>query len=149
MSALKPNLLTPFALARAMILPFIWIPGGMALMLGLAASTIGLDPAEFIADFLADSAIVLSPLALKCAGIWAGYTAIYFIATWAHRPSLIPFSEFDEPHPALCRLIGDSDSRLRRIIASALSYWLVLLEQSFFWRGVGLSWSPGVHPQLE
>ena len=58
----------------------------MAVLLGLAAATAGIDPARFAADFLADAAVVLSPLALKCAAVWAGYTLLYVLLVWAYWP---------------------------------------------------------------
>lgn len=142
----KNRALTPIALAWAMILPFIWVVGGAALMLALAAITVGIDPAPFVAEFLADATVVLTPLALKLGGIWVAYTAIYFALTWAYRPSFDPFKDIDQPQGKLSDHLGVGS--LQHVIV-ALGYCLTLLKRRPFWTGVGLSWAPGAHPQIE
>ena len=149
MKCSKRNHLTPLALARAMVWPFVWVPGGMGFMLGLAAVTAGVDPTQFAADFMADAAVALSPLALKCAITWALYSALYFLWTWPHRPSFIPLEEFPRLHPALYSLGRSWTDRQYQAIISASSSSLILLRRHPFWRGVGFSWFPGVHPQLK
>ncbi len=143
----KSDHLTPLTLAKAMIWPFVWIPGGMGLMLGLAALTAGVDPAEFAADFMADSALALSTLALKCALIWALYSALYFLWTWPHRPLFNPLEEFPSLHPALCRLVCSWTARQYQPIVAVESSWLVVPRRHSFAQGV--RWLPGVHPHLE
>lgn len=145
----KANHLTPFALAKAIMWPFIWIPGGWFLLLGLVALVAGIDPRQFAADFVTDSAVALSPLALKCALAWAFYSAIYLLWIWPYCSSLNPFGEFAESHPALCTFIRNWTVRFTGEGISVASSWLLLFHRRSFWRSLGLSWSPGVHPQME
>ena len=130
-----------------MIWPFIWIPGGLAVTLGLAAVTVGLDPAEFAVDFLTDSAAALTPLAIKCALMWAIYTAVYILVTWAHRPSFNSLSSFEQLHFAPSRLFNQLGVFSVWGFTSAVDYCRTLLRRRSFWFGLALSWSPGVHPQ--
>ena len=129
-----------------MILPFIWVVGGAVFMLALAAITVGIDPAPFLAEFLADATVVLTPLALKCGGIWAAYTAIYFALTWIYRPTFDPFKDIKQPHVTISNQL--SVSPLQQVVA-VLGYCLTLLKRRPFWTGLGLSWAPGAHPQTE
>ena len=147
--AREPKFLTPFALGKALILPFLLVPGGMALMLGLAAATVGLDPNEFISDFLADSAVILSPLALKCALIWAIYAALYLLMTWVYWPHHESAFESDGLDPGLSSIICPSAGYLLQVARSAVAEWLALLLKLSVWCGIRSDWFPGVHPQIE
>ena len=149
LSSRQHNCLTPIALARALSLPFLLVPGGVTLMFSLAAATVGLDPAVFIRDLLADSAVILSPLALKCALIWASYTALYLTLTWAYWPHYQPAFCYDRLDPGLSSLLSSQVCDWWRALRSAMVGWLILLRRRSIWRGIRFAWSPGVHPQIE
>lgn len=145
----KRNTLTPFLLAKAMIWPFLLVPGGAAVMLGLAAATVGLNPAQFMADFLADSAVVLSPLALKCAGIWAIYTAFYVLLTWAYWPHYRSAFDYDRLNPGLIRFFHPVDNHPLHKLQSAMDGLQAFLLRRSVWQGIGFAWAGGTHPKIE
>lgn len=141
--------LTPIGLALVMAMPFICVPGGLALLLGLAAATVGIEPSVFISEFLADSVVTLSPLALKCIGVWAVYTALYLTLAWVYWPFYRRTFDFDILDPALSEFFDDPAGYPRRAVHSTLSVWRALLRRQTFWQGLRFSWSHGTHPQVE
>ena len=138
----KHQALTPFLQAKAMIMPFLLVPGGAALLLGLAAVSVGLNPAEFMADFVADSAIVLSPLALKCLLIWAIYTAFYILLTWAYWPHYRSAFDYDRIDPGIIRYFHQPVSHLLHKLLSALAGKALASRKHSVWRGLGFAWHP-------
>ena len=148
-AAPKQRKLTPFSLAWAMAWPFVGIPLGMAALLALAAASAGLDPAEFAGEFLADTAVILTPLGLKCLGTWAAYSLLYLVVTWAHWPHYESVSDFHGLDSGLNKLFGPSCAYVLNVSNSAFCQWVVSLRRRLVWRGVRLAWSSGTHPKTE
>ena len=148
-AAQQQRRLTPITLAMAMAWPFVVIPIGMAALLALAAVSVGLDPAAFAIEFLADCAVILTPLGLKCLGIWLVYSSLYLVIAWLYWPCYQSSLDFDAIDPGLFRCFTHSADRLACILGAALSGWLFLSRRRSFWQGLRLAWHPGTHPQLE
>ncbi len=70
----------PILLGRAFLMPFVYVVGGSAILLGIAGAAIGLNPVEVSVDFLAKTGAVLIPMVLKLLVIWLVYTAVYMVA---------------------------------------------------------------------
>ncbi len=141
------GLLTPAYLARAFALPFAVVVGGAAVMLALAAVTVGLNPAALAVDFLGDAAALLSPVALRLLLFWAVYTGFYLLLAWdfrfyAPRPGA-------GANPALAAFAGIFVRFCPGAVGLPPARTRALARYRFCGGGLSSTWAPGTHPQIE